>query len=583
MSEPAPSSSTRILRGLAASAGIAIGRAVVVHTEWLEGAYLPPPRGDAASESERFLRAQKGVAHELDNIAERARHESPTLSSILDTHRMIVTDPVLSADIMQRIASGVSSEAAVVHEFERQRRTLLASTNTMFRDRVSDLDHMKQQLLSALRAGSPVVSRDSHSIVVADTVSPHDMLEDHHLGVRGYVMQSSGIDAHASIIARDFGVPAVVRVGQAMTRIHDGDLLVIDGSVGLVICNPDEATIEHYEQRRAAQQRERISVFDVIAGPTTTIDGNRISVEANIDVPEQVPMAMRYGAEGLGLVRTEMMIASKNEIPSVSEQIQWYTEVCKGAGAIPITFRVFDFGGDKIDVGQTYVEDNPALGLRGTRFLLSQPEILRNQISALLSVAREHPIKCMLPMITTQQELDRGLEIIEECRQAHARVNGDCPPMPVGIMIETPAAALSAEFFADQVDFFSIGTNDLKQYTLAADRTNDLVSNVSDGLHPAVLKLVAMTVAAARAAGISVTVCGEMAGQSAALDVLVGLGVTGVSVSSFLLHDVRLRIRQLDSLKAQVLAADALRCRSASDVRACIDRFRDSSSDGASA
>jgi phosphotransferase system enzyme I (PtsI) len=189
----------------------------------------------------------------------------------------------------------------------------------------------------------------------------------------------------------------------------------------------------------------------------------------------------------------------------------------------------------------------------------------------------------MLPMITTQQELDRGLEIIEECRQAHARVNGDCPPMPVGIMIETPAAALSAEFFADQVDFFSIGTNDLTQYTLAADRTNDLVSNVSDGLHPAVLKLVAMTVAAARAAGIGVTVCGEMAGQSAALDVLVGLGVTGVSVSSFLLHDVRLRIRQLDSLKAQVLAADALRCRSASDVRACIDRFRNSSSDGDSA
>ena len=583
MSERAPSSSTLILRGLAASAGIAIGRAVVVHTEWLEGAHLPPPRGDAASESERFLHAQKVVAHELDSIAERARQDSPTLSSILDTHRMIVTDPVLSADIIQRIASGVSSEAAVVHEFERQRRTLLASTNTMFRDRVSDLDHMKQQILSALRTGAPVVSRDSHSIVVADTVSPHDMLDDHHLGVRGYVMQSSGIDAHASIIARDFGVPAVVRVAQAVTKIHDGDLLVIDGSVGLVICSPDDATIEHYEQRRAVEQRERFSAFDVIAGPTTTLDGNRISVEANIDVPEQVPMAMRYGAEGLGLVRTEMMIASKNEIPTVSEQIQWYTEVCKGAGAIPITFRVFDFGGDKIDVGQTYVEDNPALGLRGTRFLLSQPEILRNQISALLSVAREHPIRCMLPMITSQQELDRSREIIEECRQAHARVHGDCPPMPVGIMIETPAAALSAEFFADQVDFFSIGTNDLTQYTLAADRTNDLVSNVSDGLHPAVLKLVAMTVAAARAAGISVTVCGEMAGQSAALDVLVGLGVTGVSVSSFLLHDVRLRIRQLDALKTQTLAADALRCRSASDVRACIERFRDSASDGAPA
>lgn len=583
MTDSVSSSSSNILRGLAASAGIAIGRAVVVHAEWWEGAHLPPPRGDAASESERFRLAQQVVAHELDSIAERAREESPTLSSILDTHRMIVTDPVLSADIIERIASGVSSEAAVVHEFERQRRTLLASTNTMFRDRVSDLDHMKDQLLSALRTGVHPVRRDRHSIVVADTVSPHDMLEDHHLGVRGYVMQSSGIDAHASIIARDFGIPAVVRVGQALTRIHDGDLLVVDGSVGLVICNPDDATIEHYEKCRSAEQRERFATFDVAAEPTTTLDGRRISVEANVDVPEQVPMAMRYGAEGLGLVRTEMMIASKNEIPSASEQIRWYTDVCQAAGAVPITFRVFDFGGDKIDVGQTYVEDNPALGLRGTRFLLSQPEILRNQISALLMVAREHPIRCMLPMITTQQELDRGLEIIEECRQAHASVHGDCPLMPIGIMIETPAAALSAEFFADQVDFFSIGTNDLTQYTLAADRTNDLVSNVSDGLHPAVLKLVAMTVAAARAAGISVTVCGEMAGQSAALDVLIGLGVTGVSVSSFLLHDVRLRIRQLDSLKAQNLAADALLCRSASHVRACIDLFRQATSDGASA
>ncbi len=581
MSEPA--STPHILRGLAASAGIAIGRAVMVHAEWWEGAHLPPPRGDAASESERFRHAQQVVAHELDSIAERAREESPTLSSILDTHRMIVTDPVLSSDIIERIASGVSSEAAVVHEFERQRRTLLASTNSMFRDRVSDLDHMKEQILSALRTGAPPVRRDGHSIVVADTVSPHDMLADHHLGVRGYVMQSGGIDAHASIIARDFGTPAVVRVSQAMARIHEGDMLIIDGSAGLVVCNPDVATLEQYEQRRVAEDQQRMRQAEAETGPALTVDGTRIRVEANIDVPEQVPMAVRLGAEGLGLVRTEMMIASRNEIPTVEEQIRWYEEICQGVDAMPVTFRVFDFGGDKIDVGQTYTEDNPALGLRGIRFLLSQPEILRNQITALLEIARRRPIRCMLPMITTAVELDRAVEIIDECRTACAARHGSCPEMPLGIMIETPAAALSADILARQVDFLSIGTNDLTQYTLAVDRTNDLVSNVSDGLHPSVLKLIAMTVSAARSAGIDVTVCGEMAGQTAALDVLVGLGVTGLSVSPFLLNDVRSRIRGLDAHATAAMLPAVLLCRSAEEVRRNVEEFRSNGSQGESA
>ncbi|MBU3678107.1 MAG: phosphoenolpyruvate--protein phosphotransferase [Candidatus Kapabacteria bacterium] len=582
MTDPKAPSSEHLLRGLPASAGIAIGRAVIVHPLWWEGAPVPPPRGDVDSETERFRHAQQVVAEELDNIAERARRESPTLSSILEAHQMIVTDPVLSADIIDRISSGVSSEAAVVHEFERQRRTLLASTNSMFRDRVSDLDHMKEQMLSALRTGVPQVRRDGESIVVADTVSPHDMLADRQLGVRGYVMQSGGIDAHSSIIARDFGVPAVVSVAHSMTRIHDGDLLIIDGSAGVVICNPGASTLEHYQRQQDDERQQRLLQEDVDHTPIHSLDGVRITIEANIDVPEQVPVALRLGAEGLGLVRSEMMIASINEIPSIDEQVRWYGQICQNAGELPITIRAFDFGGDKIDVGQTYVEDNPALGLRGIRFLLSQPDILRDQFTALLMVARERPIRCMLPMITTQQELDRALEIIAACRAAHTEAHGDCPDVPIGIMIETPAAALSAESFASQVDFFSIGTNDLTQYTLAIDRTNDLVAGISDGLHPSVLKLISMTVSAARSAGIPVTVCGEMAGQSAAIDVLVGLGVSGVSVSSFALHDVRRRVRELDAESCQRLADISIRSRTAAEVRSHIDAFRSSSTKGAS-
>lgn len=583
MSDPLPSSSEHLLRGLPASAGIAIGRAVIVHPLWWEGAPLPSPRGDVDSETERFRHAQQIVADELDSIAERARKESPTLSSILEAHQMIVTDPVLSADIIHRISSGVSSEAAVVHEFERQRRTLLASTNSMFRDRVSDLDHMKEQMLSALRTGAPPVRRDGESIVIADTVSPHDMLADRHLGVRGYVMQTGGVDAHASIIARDFGVPAVVSVAHSMTRIHDGDLVIIDGTAGVVICNPDTATLERYRRQQDDERRQRLLHEEFDAAPIHTADGVRVRVEANIDVPEQVPIALRLGAEGLGLVRSEMMIASSNEIPSIDEQVHWYRQVCQSASELPITIRAFDFGGDKIDVGQTYVEDNPALGLRGIRFLLSQPDILRDQFTALLTVARERPIRCMLPMITTQQELDRALEIIAACRRTHTEVHGNCPDMPIGIMIETPAAALSAESFASQVDFFSIGTNDLTQYTLAIDRTNDLVAGISDGLHPAVLKLIAMTVSAARQANIPVTVCGEMAGQSAAIDVLVGLGVSGVSVSAFALHDVRRRICELNADSCRHLAELALRCRTSAKVRSHVEAFRDSAAKGASA
>lgn len=572
MSESTPT--TIALHGSAASSGVAIGRAVVVHPAWSDNTPIPGPRGDATFEAARFRAAQSAVADELEGIADRAREQSPTLSSILETHHMIVTDPVLSSDIIERIACGVSPEAAVIHEFERQRRTLMASTNSMFRDRAHDLDHMKLQILNALRSGTVTSPRDGQSIVVADTVSPHEMLTDHHLGVRGYVMQSGGVDAHASIIARDFGLPAVVSVHGATTRIGNGDLVIIDGDAGVVLCNPDEATLRWYQERQQEQTQLRSHQENQDTGPAVTLDGTRVTVEANIDVPEQVANAIRLGAEGFGLVRTEMMIASSREIPSFDEQVRVYRAICQGARGLPITFRVFDFGGDKGDLGQTYVEDNPALGLRGIRFLLAQPEILRTQIRALLEVGLEYPLRCMLPMVSTIEELDRAQEIIEQCRKDMQSSVGACPQMPVGMMIETPAAALSAECFADRSDFFSIGTNDLTQYTLAVDRTNDLVSNSTDTLHPAVLRLISMAVDAAKRAQIPVTVCGEMAGHAAALEVLVGLGVTGVSVSSFQIHDVRRRIRELRCEASRRLAESALTCHSASQVVQLVEDAR---------
>ncbi|MFN4909517.1 MAG: phosphoenolpyruvate--protein phosphotransferase [Bacteroidota bacterium] len=580
MSDALPSAV--LLRGTAASAGVAIGRAIVVHPVWSEDATLPPPRGDVNTETERFRSAQRVVADELEGVAARARDESPMLSSILDTHQMIVTDPVLSSDIIERIASGVSSEAAIVHEFERQRRTLLASTNSMFRDRVHDLDHMKHQLLVALTTGAVAMRRDGESIVVAETVSPHDMLADHQLGIRAYVMKFGGIDAHASIIARDFGIPAVVGVQEVMTRIHDGDLVIVDGNRGVVICHPDETTLRHYQQLLNDQDRQRSIEQSDLTGPVHTSDGHHIALEANIDVPDQVPVAFRLGANGIGLVRTEMMVASINDIPSTDDQIAWYRRICQGAGGSGVTFRVFDLGSDKVDTGTSYVEDNPALGLRGIRFLLAQTEILRDQIMALLHVAQEYNVRCMLPMISTLDELVKAREILDECRAEFTRQHGRAPNMPLGIMIETPAAALSADMLAEAVDFFSIGTNDLTQYTLAVDRTNGLVSDSTDSLHPSVLRLIAMTVTAALSAGIPVTVCGEMAGQASALDLLVGLGVTGVSVSSFQLHDVRRRIAGISQERARVLAEQALRCRTAAEVADRVRGFQ-SASEGASA
>jgi len=578
VSEQTPSH--RTLRGTAASAGVAMGRAVVVHPAWSENAELPPPRGGVEAETDRFRAAQQVVADELEGVAERARQESPTLSSILDTHQMIVTDPVLSSDIIDRIASGASTEAAIVHEFERQRRTLLASTNSMFRDRVHDLDHMKHQLLVALRTGASAPRRDGGSIVIAETVSPHDMLSDHQLGVSGYVMKFGGIDAHASIIARDFGIPAVVGVPDAMTSIRDGDLVIVDGTRGLVICNPDPATHSQYELIVREQQRLRLDKETADTGAVCTSDGHRVGLEANIDVPDQVPVALRLGAEGIGLVRTEMMFSSLTAIPTPEEQISWYGRICQGADAFNVTFRVFDLGGDKVETGASYVEDNPALGLRGIRFLLAQPDILRSQVRALLHLAREHSLRCMLPMVSTLDELLKAREIIDECREDVTHRHGACPPLSVGIMIETPAAALSADFLAEHADFFSIGTNDLTQYTLAVDRTNGLVSDVTDSMHPAVLRLISMTVSAARGAGIPVTVCGEMAAQAGALDLLVGLGVSGVSVSSFQLHDVRRRIGQIDSAKARALVDSALACRTASEVVDCLRRYDPSAHGG---
>lgn len=560
-------------KGIPASQGIVIGKAVVLRAEAFvfSAEHIEPEC--IPEEIDRFYSALKNSAIELQQIIDIAEKEASHVAPILETYLLILTDETVSDSIRRRIQQGFySAENAVMQEFDAQKQFFTLAKDPILRERAVELDHVKDRLLNGLRNRSISHSDAENSIIVAPSITPTDLMLFNKEGALAFITEVGGIASHASILARSLSIPAVIGVRDIAHLIHNDDLLIIDGNAGLIISNPKPETLTKFQKRKREEEENKRKLGKLATAKAETHDGRAIHLLANIDSIEDVAAAQIAGAEGIGLIRSEYLIIQRQHFPTEDEQLDWYNEIAERMYPCHVTIRAFDVGSDKYAEGLPH-EDNPALGVRGIRFLLHRKDIFKLQIKAVLRASKHRNVRLMLPMISTMDELIETKEFIEKCKSSLRKSNIPFDDrMPVGMMIETPAAALMAIDFAAQVDFFSIGTNDLTQYTLAADRTNEYVADIFDPFHPAVLRLMKITIDAAKARNIPVGICGEMAGHSAATELLIGLGVDELSVTPPLLLELKKRIRKADSLKSQTIATLALRANSGSEARKAISK-----------
>jgi phosphoenolpyruvate-protein phosphotransferase len=550
-----------VLRGLPASPGLALGPARCLRPAEPEA---PPARvDDPAAELERLRAAMDRVAAEVRGLRDRvAAAGRPREAEIFDAHLLLLSDQALLEPARRAAAVGANPVRAWVDACEDAARAWEAVEDDYLRARAWDLRGLARQVLAALADAPPPAIR-GEGIVVAVDLTPAETVRLDRALVRGIATARGGPTSHMAILARSLGIPAVAGVGRDLLGIAEGTPLALDGDRGEVHVDPPAEVARGFEERirerTEAERRARVAA----RAPATTLDGVGIEVAANLGHPDEAPAAVELGADAVGLFRTEFLFMGRDRMPSEEEQETAYRAAAEALGGRPLTIRTLDVGADKpLPYLRLAPETNPFLGLRGIRLALAEPEVLRAQLRAIVRVAADHPTRVLFPMVTTVRELREARRILEEER---ARLGG--PSLEVGAMIEVPAAALRADALAALVDFLSIGTNDLTQYALAAERGTERVAGLADPLHPAVLALVRATVEGAVRHGRRVGVCGEAAGEDAAVPLLVGLGVRELSVAPPRIPAVKEGVRRIRAVAARELALRALELAEPDEVR----------------
>ena len=534
------------LQGVAASPGIALGRAYVVGIETTGGG-LQRCR-TAAQEWERYRRALEQLLQELETAQQVAQQEAPAMASVIESYRLMLSEPALQQTVHRSIEQGSTAEEALRAALEPTIYRLRFSSDAVLRERAVELEQFLRQLVALLRNCMPQRSCARNAVVIAHALTPSDVVLFHQAGAVGLVTVVGGITSHTAIMARSLGMPAVIGLRGALSLIRAQELLVVDGYAGVVIVRPNAETLARL-QRRQSRAEWRIQLAQRLARiPAQTTDGYRVRLLATVASVQDVQDALVVGAEGIGLVRTELLVLQHRGIPSEEEQCAWYRQLCQCMGAAPVTIRLFDLGAEWREAVPV-LERNPALGMRGIRYMLRHPELLRAQLRAILRVAAEgFTLRLLLPMVNSAEEVRAVRQMLTELA-LELGYRGRLPAF--GSMVETPAAALDAAELAEVSDFLSIGTNDLTQYTLAVDREHELLAEMFDPLHPAVLELMYRTAQAARAKGVPVGVCGELAAHAAATELLVGMGIEELSATPGALVPLKQRIRQLSRAAAQ--------------------------------
>ncbi|MDP3977142.1 MAG: phosphoenolpyruvate--protein phosphotransferase [Pseudomonas sp.] len=559
----APAAGAR-LQAVAAAPGIAIGPALVRVPPVLD---YPQQGQGAALEQQRLSAALEQVGADIQRVVEVTAEAN--IREIFITHQAMLRDPALGEDVAARLGEGLSAEAAWAGEIETAAAQQEALHDALLAERAADLRDIGRRVLARLCGVEAPREPDEPYILVMDEVAPSDVASLNRQRVAGILTARGGATAHSAIIARALGIPAVVGAGAAVLALAQGTVLLLDGDHGLLRVAPDQQTLELALRQREASEARRERAHAERMQPAVTRDGHHLEVAANIGASAQAAAAVELGGEAIGLLRTELVFMDHAQAPNQATQELEYRRVLDALDGRPLVVRTLDVGGDKpLPYWPMPAEVNPFLGVRGIRLSLQRPEILETQLRALLAAAEGRPLRIMFPMVCCVEEWrtarDMALRLREEIPLAD---------LQLGIMVEVPSAALLAPVLAREVDFFSIGTNDLTQYTLAIDRDHPTLSAQADGLHPSVLRLIGMTVEAAHAHGKWVGVCGELACDMLAVPLLVGLGVDELSVSARSIALVKARVRELDFSQSQLLARQALGLDSAAAVRALVEEI----------
>jgi multiphosphoryl transfer protein len=562
---PAPTAEPGdVLRGVAAAAGVAIGPARHL------GGTLGPPADrtpdDPATERALLERgraaAREAIEHDRQVVEQRAGRAE---AEIFDAHVALLEDEALLEPARAAIEAGASAERAwhdAAHEVAARYRAL---SEPLLAERATDVLDVGRRVVAALGGGAAAGTAAVEGVVIADELTPAQAAGLDPQRVLAIATARGSVTAHAAILARALGLPAVVGLGESVLSIPDGTTLLLDGEAGSVIVDPPADVLRDAEGRRERAATRRAAARLRTAEPAVTRDGQRIEVFANLGSAGETARAVALGAEGVGLLRTEFLFLGRDELPDEEQQAATLREIAVGLDGRELVVRTLDAGADKpLPALPMPAEANPFLGVRGIRLALARPEVLVTQFAAILRVAAAgYPIKAMLPMVATLSEVLAARELLEEAR----RRTGVSAPLELGIMVEVPAAAMTAARLAEHVDFFSLGTNDLTQYTMAAERGEARLAGLLAGPQPAVLKLVQATVSAAAAHGRWVGVCGELAGDPAAAVLLAGLGVTELSMAAGLIPEAKAALREIELSRAREIALRALEADDADAAR----------------
>ena len=524
------------LNGVAASEGVAVGPAFVHVPRELKPERESISKDAVEEELGRFQSAVETVTRKLSETAERLREGgSESEAGIFEAHVEMAEDPEFQSDVEERVRDLTSPEAAVISVGEEYASMFAAMEDEYMAARADDVRDVASQIAAELMGGGAtgLESLAEPSVILAVNLAPSDTARIPKGMGLGFLISEGSKTSHVSIMARSMGIPAVVGVGSELDKALNAEVVALDGGEGYAIADPDPQTLSAFEDKHKQMAAEAALLEEYKHLEARTSDGRRIEVSANIGSAKDAEEALSWGAEGVGLFRTEFLFMERPELPSEEEQYEVYREVAEAFGEKPVIIRTLDVGGDKDLPGVDQpAEENPFLGWRGIRMSLDTPELFKPQVRALLRAATHGNLKVMFPMIAHIDEVRAAKENFKEAQRELESEGKEVGELEVGIMVETPAAAIRASEIAPEVSFFSIGTNDLVQYTLAADRGNERLRHLQSADHPAVLELIGMTCEAAREAGIWVGVCGEAAGDPALIPELVELGVTELSMSA---------------------------------------------------
>lgn len=568
----------RSFKGIPVSPGIAIG---TVHL--LEAEPINIPKSwisdrEINGEIVRFRAALKRTQTELARIKEKlCKFQVGDQAQIIDSHQMIAQDEQLVNGTIETIRhEKINVEWAFHKEVQKTLEAFPQTGDAYFRERYNELNHVARRILiNLLGGGSPTLANvHKDSAIVAHDLSPTDTVQLVKGMTQGFVTEAGGSTSHTAIVARSLEIPAVCGIDGITHLLHEGDPILIDGNTGLVIAHPTPAELKKYKQMRKKSERQESQLLKEAHLPSVTTDGYRLRLAANMELLEEIPAIKSHGGEGVGLFRTEILFLSQKRHPTEDEQFQAYREVLQKMAPSPTTIRTFDIGGDKVLDDVDFDEGvNPALGLRGIRYCLKEKELFRTQLRAMLRASRYGPLKILIPMITNLEELRQVKKMVADLQDDFRAKNIPFDPkIKIGAMVETPAAALMADELASEADFLSIGTNDLIQYTLAVDRVNEEVSHLYEPLHPAVLRLLRIISDAGRSRNIEVSVCGEMAGDPLCFLILLGLGLTELSMNPFSIPRVKKLTRSVTFRQAKQLLDRAIGCKTASEVEHLVRR-----------